>query len=417
MMGHDVLYQVSFPAASDSRWVEFMTLLEESYTFKDTQFFARGVSDGVRLADRKEYIESISEIDVEMFRLTRSVNGKCFLDIERDRSGSDVPLDKLTIYKNDSVSGPSLSDLALANVIRSVKKAFLTSSDDVQSIHGQDTVFPKIVSAHQNMIAELERAAKDILVVNTKKLSELELHYEAKRESLEAAYKEKEDNLRSLYDGKFSALSQREREIDERDNTHARRAIRNELKEKIRDGYSGFELSASTRKTRYAVHLAVYMSVMALSIITVSSYVASNDLSDARYYVFALKTLGLSIAIGGLIAWYIRWLNEWFKRHADAEFRLRQLELDVDRASWVVETALEWKAEQNSPIPDHLLTSISRNLFRSDEEVGAEASDPLDHLASALLGNASRLQLDVAGNKLDFDRKGLKGMQNHSKES
>jgi hypothetical protein len=30
------------------------------------------------------------------------------------------------------------------------------------------------------------------------------------------------------------------------------------------------------------------------------------------------------------------------RAHASAEFLLKQFELDIDRASWVVETAMEW---------------------------------------------------------------------------
>ena len=44
---------------------------------------------------------------------------------------------------------------------------------------------------------------------------------------------------------------------------------------------------------------------------------------------------------------YIRWNDQWLRQHADEEFRMRQLELDIDRASWITELALELGQEKH----------------------------------------------------------------------
>ncbi|RJF80922.1 hypothetical protein D3877_11850 [Azospirillum cavernae] len=124
--------------------------------------------------------------------------------------------------------------------------------------------------------------------------------------------------------------------------------------------------------------------------------------------VLALKPLGLTVAFLGLLTWYLRWMNRWFERHSEAEFQLKQFELDVDRASWVVETALEWRQEQQAPMPDHLIESISRNLFSRSEKDEAADMHPADYLASALLGRASGLKLKLPGADLEYDGKALK---------
>ena len=125
--------------------------------------------------------------------------------------------------------------------------------------------------------------------------------------------------------------------------------------------------------------------------------------------VVAIKGLTLTALAGGIFVWYLRWLNHWSSRHADGEFQLRQTELDIDRASWVVETALEWKNSQQSAIPDSLLSSISRNLFQKpgefDERDGPSAAD---QLASALLGEASKVKLNIGGNEVELTRQGIK---------
>jgi len=102
-------------------------------------------------------------------------------------------------------------------------------------------------------------------------------------------------------------------------------------------------------------------------------------------------------------------MNRWFERHSELEFQLKQFELDIDRATWVVETALEWRQEQHSTIPNHLLESISRNLFsRSDKDEGSDMH-PADYLASALLGKASALRLALPGGReLEYGPRALK---------
>lgn len=81
----------------------------------------------------------------------------------------------------------------------------------------------------------------------------------------------------------------------------------------------------------------------------------------------------------------------------------------IDRASWVVETAMEWRRDQNAEIPTSLLEGITRNLF-TDGGDSAQAHSAADDLASALVGNASQLKVKLGNNELNFDRKGLAGL-------
>ncbi|RVL29647.1 hypothetical protein [Sinorhizobium meliloti] len=124
-----------------------------------------------------------------------------------------------------------------------------------------------------------------------------------------------------------------------------------------------------------------------------------------------LKPASITLALLGLMAWYLRWMNRWFERYADAEFHLKQFELDIDRASWVVEAALEWKLSQDRPMPEHLLETISRNLFSKGEKDDSADMHPADYLASAILGRASALNLKVPGGEISLTGRDLKKLQ------
>lgn len=90
---------------------------------------------------------------------------------------------------------------------------------------------------------------------------------------------------------------------------------------------------------------------------------------------------------------------------------MKQFELDIDRANWVVETALEWKEKQDRSIPDALLGSISRNLFTKTERDEDADMHPADYLASAILGRASNVNLKVPGGEISLTGKDFKKLQ------
>lgn len=81
----------------------------------------------------------------------------------------------------------------------------------------------------------------------------------------------------------------------------------------------------------------------------------------------------------------IRRSNRWFDKHAAEEFSQKRFELDLPRASWLVEMAIEWQSERGSEIPESLVERFGNNLFEQ-QEARAEPLHPPDQLASALLG-------------------------------
>ena len=104
----------------------------------------------------------------------------------------------------------------------------------------------------------------------------------------------------------------------------------------------------------------------------------------------------------GIIGWFlVRWQNEWSRKHADEEFRLKQFELDIERASWVVEMAMEWKGEKGEEIPDFLVERLSAGLFGAGGEPAGKK--PVDAVASMIraaskakikLGDSAEVELD-----------------------
>lgn len=88
-----------------------------------------------------------------------------------------------------------------------------------------------------------------------------------------------------------------------------------------------------------------------------------------------------------------------------------QFEIDISRAAWAVEAAMEWQKLRDEPMPEVLLQGLTRKLFEP-VATNDEKNSSLDDLASTILGSAASAQIKVAGNEIILDRKSLRRMRN-----
>lgn len=208
--------------------------------------------------------------------------------------------------------------------------------------------------------------------------------------------------------------------IDDRDARHVRRQIRSDIKAALAQRSERFELTRGTRRLRLPVQIfsmllivmfgagLIFYSVEGVAHIFRSESRTEGITSDT--WAIALRLAIFGAAFGSTTIFYIRWNNRWFEQHASEEFQLKRLELDLDRASWVVEMAMEWKGEKGSDIPAHLLDRLTTNLF-SPTQVAQDHLHPADQLASALLGSASEATLKLpGGSELKMDRKAIRDL-------
>jgi hypothetical protein len=186
-----------------------------------------------------------------------------------------------------------------------------------------------------------------------------------------------------------------------------------------------FALTKGTQKMRWVIHaftvllLLFFGTSLALVTAELASAAVSTEvaLSTAKYVVLGLRQLAFALAFTATAVFYLRWNNAWFQQHAQEEFRLKQLELDFDRASWVVEMSLEWKDDRQTELPPELLSRLTTGLFLRTEG-SDEPLHPADHLASALFGSAAELELTLPnGNgRVRLDRKSLNALKKQKKQ-
>ena len=105
-----------------------------------------------------------------------------------------------------------------------------------------------------------------------------------------------------------------------------------------------------------------------------------------------LGTLGFALTA----IFYIRWNDQWFRQHANQEFKLQQLALDVDRAGYAAEMLLEWQEDKGGEMPAVMVDRLTAGLFTDQTTVG-RVRHPSEDITGALLKAAANVRVDVPG--------------------
>ena len=306
----------------------------------------------------------------------------------------------------------------------------------------------QLLSIHEGTLERLERLNEDLVRQSAKFREQVEKRFETKSTELEKETKEKQYNLEKDYAKKSEALEAKEKiledkldAIDDRDNTHVRREIRDKMLDDVKNRISNFGVSEATEKKRIPVLFGIILLMLfSLFLMVFTGYeintaeknhTVSVDTTEASspeedvtkttqvkphvefayvdkakiYWLWARFAL-FSFALLGTVLYYIKWQNLWAERHSASEFQLQQFYIDVNRANWAIESCLEWRKVTESVIPTELLKSITRNLFESEQSEIEQLTHPADELASALMGSASKLKLNLNGNELEFNKPG-----------
>jgi hypothetical protein len=325
------------------------------------------------------------------------------------------------VTNNLNGSSPPLSDEAAYEINKLIEETFGNDSDLASAAFRDPKSFQAVLRSHQQIIERLQLMTLQVGEQATEARLKLDEEYtELKRELQEQVATERleaqkaNDAERVVLSQRADEIAEMSRSLDDRNNTHVRRELFEKTKALLSDRFKKLDLTPETKSARLPIHLGVTATAIILGILIyyftseAFSVIARADSGAAERILAIAKSATASLGFLGVVSWYLRWMNRWFERLADTEFQLKQFELDITRAQWVVETAFEWKISQQSPIPDQLLENISRNLFVGKEKDEGADMHPADYLASALIGKASNVKLAVPGAEIELGPKALK---------
>lgn len=300
----------------------------------------------------------------------------------------------------------------IPTITRPNKKGGATEFTDLQATHL--SILERLEQAATKQIEQFNSFLRDKLGELEEQRNRLENEYGEKRSTAETQLDSDRQRLRATED----ELEARKKTLDDRDNTHVRRQIRQDLNQILRERLGNVRPSWAHLFRELPIHL-LFIALIGVAALLSYHFSAGvielltdnlNPRGLAEPYVITtlLKQSLATITLLAGIIYYTRWLMRQHHRYIESDDEIRRYQADFERASWVVETALEWRREQASQIPTALLEAISRRLFLIDQRAEAIDQAPVDLLASALLGSAAKVRLHTPMADVEIDGKQLR---------
>lgn len=244
----------------------------------------------------------------------------------------------------------------------------------------------KLIKDTHNYRMQLDAEA----VQHKQKLTE---SLEARDQALDSKYQERNAEL----DSREQELYRLRQDLDDRSARHARREQSRALQKKISERSENFTLTPATQRKRLPVH-AIFTVLLGLSACLIGSSLATpvTATEGAAFWLglgrFPLGALGFALTA----LFYIRWTDQWFRQHANQEFKLQQLALDVDRAGYATEMLMEWQEDKGGEMPAILVDRLTAGLF-TDQGAVTRVRHPSEDATAALLRAASSIRVEVPG--------------------
>jgi hypothetical protein len=232
---------------------------------------------------------------------------------------------------------------------------------------------------------------------NTERMNEIIIK---KTEELDARYTQKNKELDETYNAKNKVLIDSEEVFrkekagfDARENTVVRRDLLGKI-QAIVENQKKIEITSATIEKRRPIGIiCLVLFGLALCLMVFFGYKLFLETSPNWFHVAPFST-GMILFISTAI-FYIRWNDQWFKEHANAEFENRQFSRDIVRASWIAELLFEWKEKKEVPFPEQLIASYTTGLFK-DNDIVKTTKHPFDDLKS-LAGSVSEIKFSEKG--------------------
>jgi hypothetical protein len=315
----------------------------------------------------------------------------------------------------------------LLNLIAATNKCGLIASQ----VH-DDGIKPEsamAVRALAERIADLQTTIRSQTHTNESARRQLIQEYDSRTEQLRKEHQERSDRLKDDHkaweeetrnrttekeqeiEQKAREVSEREKSIDFRTEREARRKLRDEFLEKAKAMFEKPDLSQEAKASfnkvetacKWTLGMATALLLIAFLAPPILEICGINLSSETILLTWSIRVLA-GITLATTLIYYVSSLSAWSKQVSTIELRSKQFALDIDRASWLVETTLEYEKEGKA-LPSSLLESFSRGLFESGSSTSREqVSSPLLHL----LHNLDSLKLGPAGAEMAMSGKQLR---------
>ncbi len=322
----------------------------------------------------------------------------------------------VTSNHNGSSINVSIHDIVkIENIIRSHIIIKLPKDIEIAGGSAIDLLqkeLSAVTEVHNTLLTDAVELRRQSSQENDARLADLA---EKENQSLAAIAAHKETVEQELASQK-QALEEKEKELDDRNHMHVRRALRGQITSDIQARVGGALLSPRSRKLGIAIFGLSLICAVASGLFSYLSYGAFGQVlaqpsetlanRDWALLVFGLRTTLAVIASLGFLVYALAWLRRTYDEDVKLNNELQRYALDLNRASWIIETVIEMSSKEGQTPPAKWIDGVTHGMFQSSGN-GDESVTPLEALGT-LLNVTARAEVGPGGTKLEFDGKNLK---------
>jgi DNA-binding transcriptional MerR regulator len=260
------------------------------------------------------------------------------------------------------------------------------------------TQFAQLTALVTKMASQFDDRQSDL----DKYRATLDDEHKTRMEELEETFKLRTAELTE----KEKEIEDKRRELDDRDNVHVRRELReritNQLKQRLKEPLVT-KTPATVRNT--VVILCVGASAFLFWFAFQSQQQIGSTTDVIEKWAIVLKTLFAGAGAAGFLVYAISWLRRVYMDDVQLERSLERYALDIDRASWSIETLIEMSKTEGAQVPAAWVDGACRDLFSQS----SHRDDPTALQAlGALMDVAAGAEVGPEGARITLNRKGTR---------
>lgn len=247
--------------------------------------------------------------------------------------------------------------------------------------------------------------------------SELETELSNRREELDKTAAEREriaiqsnEKVRAELDKEREHLDARIAEVDNSENKHARRELRAKITEDIQSRLLHPIAAADIARHRGRFFMVgTVAAIIPAAIIGHALYeISVHPQTDTANIAFTGIRLGAaSAAFLFLVFYMLSFLKKISEEDSRSQRQVERYSLDIDRASWVIETVLEVQSRENSAVPKEWLVGVTTDMFGGEAKTASEEKTALEAFGE-ILQTGVELEVSGSGGALKLNPKSAK---------
>jgi len=289
------------------------------------------------------------------------------------------------------------------------------------SLPQQVATDPAVETILTQQLQGMNEVSRQILERVAKGQADQDEAFKKKVAKLEADHTALLGRLEKEYDQKSEALNRREDELLNQESKHERRQLRASITENIKERLSSRQVRNRNNNSRIIVTSFALLGMLIAATSAFYGYFeaiipisADSESTPPQSYlgqidwIQAVRVLASSTLFAILLFYILGYWRKSIDEDIQFDRMLERYALDIDRASWVVETVLEVRGENRQSeagdgedVPDLWLQGVTANLFPFDSKIESDDDTALDALGE-LLKKSANLSIGPNGAQLDI---------------